>query len=145
MIDKDTFTVIDTFHGSKGLVYVGDDILVFRRDNKTTHFPLMIDLPGGGREVGESPFDTFKRETFEEFGLIIEKEDVIYSKRYMSIMNKDMYAFFIVVKNENLKKEDIIFGDEGLEYMLMKGEEFVALHDAVSRQQERVKEFLEYR
>jgi len=68
MIHENTFKKVD-FNGAKGLVFLGNKILVYRRDNKTSNLPLCIDLPGGGRENDESPFDSFKREIKEEFGI----------------------------------------------------------------------------
>jgi 8-oxo-dGTP pyrophosphatase MutT (NUDIX family) len=53
--------------GAKGLILIGSRMLVYRRDNKTKIYPLHIDLPGGGIEEGETPFEGFKREVKEEF------------------------------------------------------------------------------
>ena len=63
MIDKNIFSKERNFHGVKGLIFIGNKILVYRRDNNTDSFPLYIDLPGGAKELGESPFETFKRWT----------------------------------------------------------------------------------
>jgi 8-oxo-dGTP diphosphatase len=144
MIDEETFTESVNFHGVKGLLFLDKKIVVFRRDDKTKNYPLQVDLPGGGREKDESPFETFKREVMEEFGISIIKEDIIYSKRYTSVLDQTKVAFFMVTKPLPITESDIVFGDEGLEYMLMTPEEFVSLTDAVDRQQERVREYLEF-
>ena len=62
--------------GSKGLVFIDDKILVYRRDGNTTFRPHELDLPGGAPEGKETPFETFKREVKEEFNLDISKEDL---------------------------------------------------------------------
>ncbi len=142
-IDKDTFNNKIEFHGVKGLIFIGNKILVFRRDTKTANFQLQVDLPGGGREEDESPFETFKRETMEEFGLEIKKENIIFSKKYPSIADPNVCAYFIVVKPENISEKDIIFGDEGLEFFLIAPKEYVELSDGVKKQQEKVHDFLE--
>ncbi|MBP6888340.1 MAG: NUDIX domain-containing protein [Candidatus Pacebacteria bacterium] len=142
MIDKDTFLISD-FTGVKGLVFFGEQILVFRRDTKTKNFPLKVDLPGGGKENNETPFETFAREVEEEFGLTVQREDVIYSKKYPSIFDDTKIAFFVVTKSNTHKKADVIFGDEGLEFFYTTPEEYILLTDGIPQQQIKVKDFLE--
>ncbi|MFA7192487.1 MAG: NUDIX domain-containing protein [Candidatus Paceibacterota bacterium] len=141
MIDEKIFEKDRNFHGVKGLIFIEDKILVYRRDNKTKSFPFYIDLPGGGKEKDESAFDTFKRESQEEFGISIEKENVIYAKKYTSAMDQSKESYFIVVKTYKTK-DDVNFGDEGLEYFLLKIEEYLQLNDSIPRQKEKVEEYL---
>lgn len=140
MIHPDTFLKTN-FNGAKGLVFVEDKIIAYRRDNKTNNSPGLIDLPGGGPEANESPFETFKREVYEEFGIKIKEEDIIASFRKNSIFHPGTKSFFIVVKTK-FNKNDIIFGNEGSEWMLMTIEEFINRHDGIERQQNRVREYL---
>lgn len=142
MIDQNIFDNNVNFHGVKGLVFIKDKIVVFRRDTKTTNFPLQVDLPGGGRENNESPFETFKREVMEEFGIYLEKDDVISSKKYQSVLDPSKEAYFIITKSLNITEQDIVFGDEGLEYFLMTPQDYVNLNDGVKRQQNKVVEYL---
>lgn len=141
IIDQKIFNKDRNFHGVKGLVFIGDKILTYRRDTNTKSFPLHIDLPGGGKEEGESPFDTFKRETKEEFGIEINSDNVKYAKQYMSAMDATKESYFIVA-NSNAKENDIIFGDEGLEPMLITPDEYLKLNDAIKRQQDKVVDYL---
>ncbi len=142
MIDQNTFNSDVNFHGVKGLVFIGDKIVVFRRDTKTTNFPLQVDLPGGGRENNESPFQTFRREVMEEFGISVEKEDVLSSKKYQSVLDPNKEAYFIITKPLDITETDIVFGDEGLEYFLISPQDFVNLKDGVKRQQDKVADYL---
>jgi hypothetical protein len=103
MIHKDTFNQID-FNGSKGLVYIGNKILAYRRDNQAPRDPLCVDLPGGGKEGDESPFDTFKREVFEEFGLLINESDIISSYAMPSFIQPEKNSFFFITKNLNVSE-----------------------------------------
>lgn len=141
MIHKDSFNKVE-FSGAKGLVYIGDKIIVYRRDNKTDSFPLCLDLPGGGSEKGESPFETFKREIKEEFGIEITEKDITYSFRKNSQIHIGTKTFFIVVKTK-FNEKDIVFGNEGSEWMLMTVEEFMSRPDAIEKQQNRVREYMQ--
>lgn len=141
MIHENTFKKVD-FNGAKGLVFLGDKILAYRRDNKTTNLPLHIDLPGGGREGDESPFETFRREVEEEFGIGIREDEIEFSCTVPSIMEPNKKSYFIVAKTLRFKPEDIIFGNEGIEWILMTPEEFIKRPDVIERQQKRVKKYL---
>ena len=141
MIHENTYKKVD-FNGAKGLIFIGDKMIVYRRDDKTDYSPLCIDLPGGGREAEESPFDTFKREVKEEFGIDIEKDDVKYSCTIPSVMEPNKKSYFIVAKPLKVKAEDIVFGDEGIEWFLMSPNEFITRADGIERQQKRVNNYL---
>lgn len=43
---SDLYTIDPKSHGTKGLVYIGDKLLVYRRDTNTDVYPLCINLPG---------------------------------------------------------------------------------------------------
>lgn len=130
--------------GSKGLVFIGEKILVYRRDGNTTQYPFCIDLPGGGPEPNETPFENFRREVLEEFGLDVKPEHVIYSKKYSSMLEPGKNAYFPVVKFPETEEKNIIFGDEGSEYLLVSVHEFLQFDDvAWPYMKDRVKEFLE--
>ena len=79
MIHKDTFKNIE-FNGAKGLIFIGDKILVYRRDKNTNKLPGYIDMIGGGREENESPFETFKREVKEETGWDVDNLKLFHIK-----------------------------------------------------------------
>ncbi|MBI2426533.1 MAG: NUDIX domain-containing protein [Candidatus Kerfeldbacteria bacterium] len=57
--------------GIHGLVKKGDQYLVIRRSLHDHEDPGAWDLPGGGLEIGEQPFDGVLRETAEEAGISI--------------------------------------------------------------------------
>jgi len=142
MIHKDTFNDID-FNGAKGLVFLGNQIVVCRRDMNTKKFPGCLDMIGGGREGDESPFETFKRETMEEVGLDIGPDDIQFSCPFQSFDDPTKISFFFVTKPLQFTKADIRFGDEGTEWLLMTVEEYLKSADGIPRQQERVRRFLD--
>lgn len=141
MLHKNTYKKIP-FNGAKGLIYIGDKMLVYRRDNKTDNWPLHIDLPGGGREGGESPFETFQREVKEEFGIGLRKEDIIFSYMFESVMEPGEQAYFFVTRNLDVDVDNITFGNEGVEWMLMTPAEFISHPDGIIGQQKRVRNYL---
>ena len=66
------------FHGAKVALFIEDQLLVYRRDDRPDiPFPDMLDLPGGGREQDESGAQCVARETWEEFGLRIAVDDFV--------------------------------------------------------------------
>lgn len=144
MIHENTFKKID-FNGAKGLVFLGNKILVYRRDTKTKKSPGCIDMIGGGREGDESPFETFRREVKEEVGLDIQREDVIFSHPFQSYDNPEQISFFFVTKPLKFDASHIKFGDEGIEWLMMTPEEFIKRPDGIQRQQKRVSDYLEGR
>jgi 8-oxo-dGTP diphosphatase len=116
--------------GAKGLVFVGDQLLTYRRDEQAPIYPLSIDLPGGGANPGETPFDTFQREVKEEFGLKITPDDITYAKRYPSSFEEGKFTWFPVAKLPESAIAKIVFGNEGLEYVLMSLVEYLDCEDA---------------
>src|SRR5688572_25802696 len=126
---NDFFKGDDNFVGTKGLVFIGDDILIYRRDAKAPIYPFYLDVPGGAAELGEAPFDTFKREIKEEFGLEITAKQVVYNRRYQSSVNENEFGWYAVAKLPKDASSLIKFGDEGLEYLLMPLDEFLQRTD----------------
>lgn len=57
--------------GIHGLVKKGDKYLVLRRSPHDREDAGAWDLPGGGLEIGEQPFDGVLREAAEEAGISI--------------------------------------------------------------------------
>lgn len=129
-------------NGSKGLVFIGEDILIYRRDTNTTRYPLALDLPGGGAEHGETPFITFKREVYEEFGLRILPKHIVYARRYPSSTIKGKFGWFPVARLPATCSEEIVFGDEGEAYFLMSISDYLQRNDAWPVFQERTRNFL---
>ncbi len=134
---QDFFNGDKNYTGTKGLIFIGDKVLVYRRDNNTELYPLHIDVPGGGAEPNETPFETFRREVKEEFGLNIKRSQIVYSKRYHSSLTIGKYGWFAVAKLPENYARKINFGNEGTEYILMPLQNYLQLGDAWPLYQER--------
>ena len=116
--------------GTKGLVYIGDTILVWRRGDDTAFHPMQLDVPGGEPEGGETPFETFQRTVNEQFGLKISRDDIEYVRRYESVLNPGMFGYFPVARLPKEQASHITFNDEGPEYILMPLNDYLDSEDA---------------
>lgn len=96
----DPFTYDPLASGTKGFVFIGDEMLVYRRDTKAKDHPLFLDLPGGGREGAETPFETFRREPFEEFHLTVAPRHVTYWRTYPSTRDPGKHGHYLAATNQ---------------------------------------------
>lgn len=129
------------FHGSKLALFIGNKLLVYLRDDKLDiPFPAQWDLPGGGRENGETPETCALRETFEEFGLWIS-EDALSWKRLFHGDNGAMW--FFVAHQPDALKDQFKFGDEGQRWALWAPQAFLDHPDAIPRLKARLNTYLQ--
>ena len=134
---------ISDFTGSKIALICGDKVLTILRDDKDDiPCPNMWELPGGGREGNESPFECAAREVYEELGIHLDEDCLLWSKIYPSVIFKDKQSVFMVGQLRQEQFDNITFGDEGQGYQLMKVEEFLNSSQVVPQLQERLKDYL---
>lgn len=120
----------DSFDGAKVAILRGNDVLVIRRDDKPNiPFPDCWDFPGGGREYGETPFETAQRETLEEVGLTLAEHRVFYHSQQPG-PSGDTVHFFAVLWGD-LTEADVTFGGEGQEWRFMPVQAFLDSPDAI--------------
>ena len=132
------------FTGCKIALICERQILTILRDDKDNiPWPNMWELPGGGREGDESPFECAAREVYEELNIQLSKDDVIWSGIYPSMLDENKKSVFLVGKLTQEQFESIIFGDEGQGYKLVSFEEFLTSDRVVPQLQERVRDYLE--
>ncbi len=140
---KEFFSPDPNTIGSKGLVYIGDRLLVYRRDGNTTSHAHELDLPGGGPEdTDKTPFETFRREVKEEFDLDIEPGDIVDVRRYESIADPNKVAYFPVARLAAEFAGRVALGSEGEESLLLLPEEYLQRTDAWPIFQQRTAESL---
>ena len=131
------------FTGSKIALICGDKVLTILRDDKDDILcPNMWDLPGGGREGDESPFDCARREVYEELGIHLTEECLLWSKVYSSVLFEGKQSVFMVGQLSQDQFDSITFGDEGQGYKLMNIEEFLSSSQVIPQLQERLKDYL---
>ncbi len=134
---------IKDFVGTKIALINNGQVLACLRDNKPDiHFPGMWDLPGGGRENDETPFQAVAREIKEELGIIITKREVVWERVYPAVAYPDKKAVFMVINITAGQLKSVIFGDEGQEWKMMTFEEFINHKNAVPGMQTRLRDYL---
>ena len=132
------------FQGCKIALICGDKVLTILRDDKDDiPCPNMWELPGGGREGDESPFECAAREVYEELGIHLDEDCLLWSKIYPSVIFKDKQSVFMVGQLRQEQFDNIIFGDEGQAYKLMPIKEFLASSQVVPQLQNRLRDYLE--
>ena len=134
---------ISDFTGCKIALFCGDKLLTILRDDKDDiPCPNMWEFPGGGREGNESPFECAAREVYEELGIHLTEDCLLWSKIYPSVIFKGKQSVFMVGQLRQEQFDNIIFGDEGQGYQLMNVEEFLSSSQVVPQLQERLKDYL---
>ena len=132
------------FTGCKIALICGDKVLTILRDDKDDiPCPNMWELPGGGREGNESPFECAAREVYEELGIHLDEGCLLWSKIYPSVIFKDKQSVFMVGQLSQDQFDSITFGDEGQAYKLMNIEEFLTSSQVVPQLQGRLRDYLE--
>lgn len=134
---------ISDFAGCKIALFCGDSLLTILRDDKASiPWPNMWELPGGGREEDESPFECVAREVYEELGIHLTEDCLLWSRVYPSVLYEGRYSVFMVGQLRQEQFDNITFGDEGQGHQLMNVEEFLSSSQAVPQLQERLKDYL---
>jgi len=113
-----------TFNGSKLILFIGERLVILGRDHTPgIPWPGYLDLPGGGREGDESPETCALRETCEETGLWLEPSQLVWRRA----LDRDTgRIWFFAAHLPEEAKDDIVFGDEGLGWWLMKASDVIA-------------------
>ena len=132
------------FTGCKiALICDGRILTILRDDKPTIPWPNLWELPWGGREGDESPFECVAREVYEELSIQLLKDDIVWSWIYPSMLDENKNSVFLVGKLTQEQFDSIVFGDEGQGYKLVRLEEFLASDRVVPQLQERVRDYVE--
>jgi len=133
-----------SFKGCKLALFYGDQLLVYKRDDKDgIPFPGMFDLPGGGREQDESPEQCVLRELFEEFSIVLPEDRLIYRKQY-NLSTPGHYAYFFTGELLKHEYESIVFGHEGESWKLMLVDEYLSHPYGIPHLQQRIVDCLKF-
>ena len=134
------------FSGCKiALLCDGRLLTILRDDFPTIPWPNMWELPGGGREGEETPFECVQREVFEELGLKLEEADILWVKAYPGMLDPDKTSIFMVGIITQEDFASIAFGDEGQTYQMRDVSQFLSDKKVIPQLQNRLKDYLEVR
>lgn len=128
------------FSGAKVALFIGDQLLVIRRDDRPDiPWPDFLDLPGGGRDPGETPEQCVLRETREEVSLGLGADQLIFVRAYDRPHGR---IVFFAAHLPASAAAQVVLGDEGQGWMLMDPEVFAAHPEAVPHFREQVTTYL---
>lgn len=131
------------FIGVKVALLKDDEVLIIQRDDiPGLRFAGLWDLPGGGRENNETPFECMAREVQEELGLTVSPESIVWEKTYPAAHDPNQTAYFMVATITDDDINSIVFGDEGQGWKMAKIDDFLAETEAVDAQQTRIRDYL---
>lgn len=131
------------FSGAKIALICGQRLVAYQRDVKPTiPWPGLWDLPGGGREGGETPEACALREVREEFGIVLTPDRVHWRRRYPGALDGQRASYFLAAAIGETEIATIRFGDEGQCWRMMSFEEFLAHPEAVAHLQLRFGDYL---
>ncbi|PCJ08802.1 MAG: DNA mismatch repair protein MutT [Rhodobacteraceae bacterium] len=129
------------FSGAKLALFLGRDLLVILRDdNVDIPYPGHWDLPGGGREGDETPAQCALRETYEEVGLQLRQQDLVWAREYSRPRGQ---VWFFAAHQPLALVDQIRFGSEGQSWKLMPPREYCTHPLAVPHFTIQLKDYLE--
>ncbi|KAA9006064.1 NUDIX domain-containing protein [Histidinibacterium aquaticum] len=129
----------DDFNGSKVALFLGPRLLVFLRDRDPgIDWPGAWDLPGGGREGAESPWETLLREVEEEAGLDLRPAEVLWRERSEGLRGP---VWFWVARLPEEALRGLLFGEEGSAWALMTPERVLRLEGLVPHHRARLERY----
>jgi 8-oxo-dGTP diphosphatase len=127
--------------GAKLALFVGDPLVVIERD---THpgltWPGAWDMPGGGREPGETPLECALRETREELSLIVVPQVVTWGRPYVNSNGEGVW--FFAAQLPATCGAEIALGDEGQRWAYMSAADFLEHPNAVHPFKARLSDYL---
>ena len=128
------------FTGAKAALFCGDALLTCLRDARPgLPWPGMWDLPGGGREGGETPETCLLREVEEEFGLRLPPDRLTFRTIQPALLDPRQRAVFFAGHITRDEVSQVRFGNEGQGWALMKVDDFLNHPKAIPGLQSRVR------
>ena len=129
----------ERFDGAKLFLFLGEGLLTIRRDQRPDiPWPGRLDVPGGGREHGESPTQCVLRETEEETGLTLNPADLVWKRFY----TEPIRAWFFAAHLPDSAAKKVMLGNEGTEWLLMAPEVYMTHPEAVPHFRDRLASYL---
>lgn len=137
-MDHDPFAAVI---GAKLALFVGDGLATLQRDDRPDLlWPGYWDLPGGGREAGETPLDCVLRELEEELTFRLPARAVTWGRAYGT--SSGQITWFFAAHVAETRAAEMALGDEGQDWALMPVPEFLAHATVVPQFKPRLQDYL---
>jgi 8-oxo-dGTP diphosphatase len=134
---------MNNFVGVKIALINNDELLVIQRDDKPNlRYAGLWDFAGGSREEDETPFECVAREVDEELGLTLNQKSVVWEKMHPAMHDPSIDAYFMVAPITDEEIANVIFGDEGQGWKMMKINEFMQSNEVVEPLKGRLSDYL---
>lgn len=134
----------NTYAGSNIALIIGENVIVYKRDDiPTIPFPGFWDLPGGGCEGDETPEECALRELQEELSINLDVGRIIWKRRFDGQRDDGLAAYFFVAKLRREELGSIRLGDEGQFWDMMPIEEYLSSDRAIPVLKIRLKAYME--
>lgn len=121
------------FNGVKAaLIMPNGKLVTILRENKPGVWAAGLwEVPGGGREDNETPFQCIAREVKEELGITIHEASIIWEQTFPAIKDPSRTAYFMVIRITEADVSAIQLGDEGDAWQLMSIDEYLQRDDVI--------------
>lgn len=115
------------FTGAKAALLCSGRLLTYQRDDRPgLRWAELWDLPGGGREGGETPEQCLLREIAEEFGLHLTAERLTYCRIWPAMSGGALPGVFFAGTLTEAEIAAIRFGEEGQRWGMMQVADYLA-------------------
>lgn len=133
------------FDGAKLAIISNGHVLTMLRDDKDSiPFPGMWDFAGGGRDGNETPKECALRELYEEFGLRLAADDLVFGAKRDGVLPGQLTIWFFGAVWDGLNAGQINFGTEGQRWKMMPVASYLSHAKAIPHLQDGLRQFLQH-
>lgn len=122
------------------MLFVGPHLVVMLRDDlPDIPFPNCWDFPGGARDGQETPEECVLRETHEEVGITLRKQDLVWARSFAATRDRTwMFAAHLPAKVAG----QLQLGSEGQALRLMTPDDYVGVPNHIPHFAQRLQLYL---